>query len=74
MQSPKSPGELHDEILYGVDRSLVTSLSGLTIVDLYHALSWPSLSYVAEDPKGRIVGYILAKMYVTSIQRFFFPI
>ncbi|KAL5487592.1 ARD1_3 [Sanghuangporus weigelae] len=29
---------------------------------LYHALSWPSLSYVAEDDDGRIVGYILAKM------------
>ncbi|KAG2154951.1 silencing group B protein [Suillus bovinus] len=29
---------------------------------LYHALSWPSLSYVAEDHNGRIVGYILAKM------------
>ncbi|KAI9293217.1 acyl-CoA N-acyltransferase [Neoconidiobolus thromboides FSU 785] len=29
---------------------------------LYHALSWPQLSYVAEDPKGRIVGYVLAKM------------
>ncbi|KAI5117871.1 hypothetical protein M0805_006573 [Coniferiporia weirii] len=29
---------------------------------LYHLLSWPSLSYVAEDHKGRIVGYILAKM------------
>ncbi|KAH7914407.1 acyl-CoA N-acyltransferase [Hygrophoropsis aurantiaca] len=29
---------------------------------LYHALTWPSLSYVAEDHKGRIVGYILAKM------------
>ncbi|EJD01636.1 acyl-CoA N-acyltransferase [Fomitiporia mediterranea MF3/22] len=29
---------------------------------LYHALSWPSLSFVAEDHKGRIVGYILAKM------------
>ncbi|KIY49362.1 acyl-CoA N-acyltransferase [Fistulina hepatica ATCC 64428] len=29
---------------------------------LYHALTWPSLSYVAEDQKGRIVGYILAKM------------
>ncbi|KIP07710.1 hypothetical protein PHLGIDRAFT_29898 [Phlebiopsis gigantea 11061_1 CR5-6] len=28
---------------------------------LYHALSWPQLSYVAED-QGRIVGYILAKM------------
>jgi hypothetical protein len=32
--------------------------------DLYHALSWPQLSYVAEDHKGRIVGYVLAKMYV----------
>ncbi|EIM88060.1 acyl-CoA N-acyltransferase [Stereum hirsutum FP-91666 SS1] len=29
---------------------------------LYHALTWPSLSYVAVDPKGRVVGYILAKM------------
>ncbi|KAG8780517.1 N-terminal acetyltransferase A complex catalytic subunit ard1 [Serendipita sp. 407] len=29
---------------------------------LYHILSWPQLSYVALDPKGRIVGYILAKM------------
>ncbi|TDL29932.1 acyl-CoA N-acyltransferase [Rickenella mellea] len=28
----------------------------------YHALTWPNLSYVAEDHKGRIVGYILAKM------------
>lgn len=32
-------------------------------IDLYHALTWPELSYVAVDPKGRIVGYILAKMY-----------
>ncbi|KAF9509852.1 hypothetical protein BS47DRAFT_1348668 [Hydnum rufescens UP504] len=29
---------------------------------LYHFLTWPQLSYVAEDHKGRIVGYILAKM------------
>jgi ribosomal protein S18 acetylase RimI-like enzyme len=28
---------------------------------LYHILSWPQLSYVAEDHKGRIVGYVLAK-------------
>lgn len=33
------------------------------VVDLYHALTWPQLSYVAED-NGRIVGYILAKMCV----------
>jgi len=29
---------------------------------MYHAMTWPSISYVAEDHKGRIVGYILAKM------------
>ena len=29
---------------------------------IYHALSWPQLSFVAEDGKGRIVGYVLAKM------------
>jgi len=28
----------------------------------YHGLSWPQLSYVAEDDKGNIVGYVLAKM------------
>ncbi|XP_037089038.1 N-alpha-acetyltransferase daf-31-like [Pollicipes pollicipes] len=28
----------------------------------YHALSWPQLSYVAEDERGNIVGYVLAKM------------
>ncbi|RKP17769.1 acyl-CoA N-acyltransferase [Rozella allomycis CSF55] len=28
----------------------------------YHLLSWPQLSYVAEDTKGRIIGYVLAKM------------
>ncbi|KAI0638015.1 acyl-CoA N-acyltransferase [Trametes polyzona] len=28
---------------------------------LYHALTWPHLSYVAEED-GKIVGYILAKM------------
>lgn len=30
----------------------------------YHLMSWPQLSYVAEDGKGRIVGYVLAKMFV----------
>jgi len=29
---------------------------------LYHILSWPQLSFVAEDHKGRIVGYILSKI------------
>ena len=31
-------------------------------------MTWPGLSYVAEDHKGRIVGYILAKMCVRSLQ------
>ncbi len=30
----------------------------------YHILSWPQLLYVAEDHRCRIVGYVLAKMYV----------
>jgi len=29
---------------------------------LYHGLSWPQLSYVAEDANKKIVGYVLAKM------------
>lgn len=28
----------------------------------YHILSWPQLMFVAEDEKGRIVGYVLSKM------------
>lgn len=27
-------------------------------------MTWPQISFVAEDHKGRIVGYVLAKMYV----------
>ena len=29
---------------------------------MYHGLSWPQLSFVAEDEKGKIVGYVLAKV------------
>jgi len=29
---------------------------------LYHLLTWPQLSWVAVNPKGVIVGYVLAKM------------
>ncbi len=32
----------------------------------YHILSWPQLLYVAEDHRKRIVGYVLAKMYVAD--------
>ena len=28
----------------------------------YHGLSWPQLSYVAEDRRGNMAGYVLAKM------------
>jgi hypothetical protein len=33
-------------------------------------MTWPALSYVAEDHNGRIVGYILAKMYVLTFHIF----
>ncbi|KAI3408122.1 N-alpha-acetyltransferase daf-31 [Globodera pallida] len=29
---------------------------------MYHTLSWPHISFVAEDTKGTIIGYVLAKM------------
>ena len=29
---------------------------------LYHGLSWPQLLHVAENHKGQVVGYVLAKM------------
>ncbi|KAK6985022.1 N-acetyltransferase domain-containing protein [Favolaschia claudopus] len=29
---------------------------------MYHILSWPQISFVAEDNKGRIVGYVLARV------------
>ncbi|KAF8155820.1 acyl-CoA N-acyltransferase [Crassisporium funariophilum] len=29
---------------------------------MYHAMTWPQVSFVAEDHKGRIVGYVLAKI------------
>jgi hypothetical protein len=46
---------------------LYNPLFGLETIqneDLYYLLTWPSVSYVAEDAEGRIVGYILGKMYV----------
>ena len=33
----------------------------------YHALTWPQLSYVAEDEDGQVVGYVLAKMSVDLV-------
>ncbi|KAF9528599.1 acyl-CoA N-acyltransferase [Crepidotus variabilis] len=29
---------------------------------IIHAMTWPQISFVAEDHKGRIVGYVLAKI------------
>jgi len=29
----------------------------------YHYIAWPDLSWVAEDFYGKLVGYVLVKMY-----------
>ncbi|KAJ7694381.1 acyl-CoA N-acyltransferase [Mycena rosella] len=29
---------------------------------MYHAMTWPQISFVAVDHKGRVVGYVLAKI------------
>jgi hypothetical protein len=31
---------------------------------IYRAMTWPQISFVAENEKGRIVGYVIAKMLV----------
>ena len=41
------------------------------MIDLYHALTWPQLSFVATNDEGRIVGYVLAKMEEGAI---YFPL
>ena len=30
---------------------------------MYHGLSWPQLSFVAEDSRGEIVGYVLVRKF-----------
>ena len=67
--SRSSLAELHDEVLRVVPLLLREAQSMLADephapTDLYHGLTWPQVSFVAEDHKGRIVGYILAKMCV----------
>ncbi len=57
------PEKLHDEILYAQGLVTLLLVRPQSSLDLYHILTWPSLSYVAEDSEGRVVGYILAKMY-----------
>jgi N-alpha-acetyltransferase 10/11 len=67
MQPAKLIGELPHEMLYGVLPHLGMRTADLP-QDIYHALFWPSLSYVAEDHKGRIVGYILARLCVPPVE------
>ena len=40
----------------------------------YHILSWPQLLYVCEDFDGKIVGYVLAKMYVWKCRHVNLPL
>ncbi|KAJ2386221.1 N-terminal acetyltransferase A complex catalytic subunit ard1 [Coemansia sp. RSA 2611] len=34
----------------------------ISSIDLYHLATWPTLSFVAENENGRLVGYVLAKL------------
>jgi len=46
-------------------------ITWIRTIDLYHALTWPQLSYVAEEQGGKIVGYILAKMCARYVSQVF---
>jgi len=63
-QPTQSAGELYAKILYvhSGPKLGIPFIVSFSQPDLYHALTWPELSYVAVDPQGRVVGYILAKM------------
>ena len=63
LQHLESARELQSEVLSVnyISPPSPASLLTVTHADLYHALTWPQLSYVAEQD-GKIVGYILAKM------------
>ena len=68
MQSAKSARKLHHEVLlvpccHLYPKSSNDGLERRSSLDMYHAMTWPAISFVAEDHKGRVVGYILAKMY-----------
>ena len=38
---------------------------------MYHGLSWPQLSFVAEDHRGEIVGYVLGNIIVQVLTLIF---
>lgn len=64
-ESTKLARELCHEILLVHSSEYEVLLTDVVIVPgVYHAMTWPQISFVAEDHKGRIVGYVLAKMYV----------
>lgn len=64
VQSPESSCEFHQHakkcsltsIRYGKQENYQAKYY------IYHAASWPQLSFVAQDAQGTVVGYVLAKM------------
>lgn len=52
---------------FNASTNYLETLRAADDTDTYHAMTWPAISFVAEDHKGRIVGYILAKMFVSSL-------
>lgn len=62
LQSAVPARELSNEILF-LSRTDLVRISGVSVLEAnFRFLSRPQLSYVAEDDKGNIVGYVLAKM------------
>lgn len=44
---------------------MLSSILTRDFTGIYHAMAWPQMQYVAEDHKGRVVGYVLGTMYVS---------
>src|SRR4051812_763686 len=66
LQSTLPARKLSNEILFLSRSNMVSNLVLCSLlgsfIDSVNLFSRPQLSYVAEDDKGNIVGYVLAKM------------
>jgi hypothetical protein len=62
MQLAQPSRELPHEILWvslsSVENAIPISIS----VGAYSFITWPEVSYLAEDSSGRVVGYVLSSM------------
>lgn len=64
MQLAQPPWELPHEILWVSFISVENAIPIPRYAGAYSFITWPEVSYLAEDSSGRVVGYVLSSMWV----------